>query len=583
MKIQSKTIGKQFVLIPVLFIYIWVTNLIDTDSFHTVYVLCALLGIVCVFYNYRSNAFVTPKTRLGIVLLAAVFSVATLIANYPLFLPASELLNLFNIVCSLVGGFFLGYHVLLCGVTRLPLPLDNTKRIRPTAFFLLCWGSIAAVFLLYLFFVGYPGYLSTDSINSLKQITSGEFQNDNPFWYTMLIKLCITAGNAVFGEINAAVACYSAVQIIILSGCFAYGLVTLYQVGMPGWCIGAVFAVYTLLPYNITYSITMWKDIIFGGSTLLIVVSLYRILKNIGISKGLNYLVLVVGSVGFCLMRTNGWYSFFVTALVLLLVSYKQNKKLLWIMAVVLIVCWILINPVLSAMNVGQTDFVETLSVPLQQIARVISEGCEIADGDREFLEKIFLLDRVAERYSPEIVDPIKFETICDGGKEFLRENFGEFIRVWLRIGARYPGEYLKAWVELTKGFWNGGYYFWIYLRWTYPESSGIGGFEMDNPVKDVFDALFRYMEKPVIMQPFYSIGLHAWGVVVCFLVCAVRKRKEFILTIPLLVLLVGLWIGTPVYAEYRYAFPVFTSFPVILFATIFSEKEDLCGQSEKI
>lgn len=584
MKLQNSNHSFWPAAVQALFLFAWLTNLIDTDSYYTVYVLCALLGGFCLYDNYQKQPQVSRGTKTGILLLSAVFALAVVTANYPLFQPYSERINLFNMACTLPGGFFLAYHVLFCAVNRLPLSLgsDGPERKHPVRFFFLCYGSIAAVFLLYLFFVGYPGYLSTDSFTSLNQIQSGEYLNNNPFWYTMFIKVFVGLGEALFGEINAAVACYSTAQILILSACFAYCLVTLYQSRIPAWCIVAAWGIYTLLPYNITYSITMWKDILFSASALLIAASLYRLLKDIGRSRMLNYVVFVIGSVGFCLMRTNGWYAYLVTAVVMLFTSARSRKKLLWIMAVILVLCWVLINPVQAALGVGQTDFVETMSVPLQQIARVVAQGCQLEEQDRAFLEEIFWLDRVAELYSPEIVDPIKFETIRTGGKEFLKENLGEFIKVWLRIGAQYPGEYLEAWVELTKGFWNGGYYFWIYLAWSYPELSGIGGFAMDNPVKDLFEALFRYMEKPVIMQPFCSIGLHAWMVVACLFACAAKKRKEFLLTLPVLVLLAGLWVGTPVYAEYRYAYPMFTTYPLILCATIFSgaaKTDELPGQ----
>lgn len=587
MKIEKNKTDAVWAAVEVGLIFAWLTNLMGTDSFHNVYILCAVLGVMCLADNVQQGRRGKVAPRVGMALLAAGFSAATVVANYPLFQPVLALTNLFKAGCALLGGFVLGYHVLLCGVNRLPVRGDatasTTKRNHPVRFFLICFGAIGGFFLLYLFCVGYPGYLSTDSLNSLDQIRTGVFQNNNPFWYTKFIEVWIRLGMAVFGEINAAVAVYSSAQILIMAACFAYGLVTLYQAGIPGGCIGFAFFVYTFLPYNITYSITMWKDILFSGSALLIVASLYRLLKGIGASRMLNYVVFTLGSVGFCLMRTNGWYAYMVTAVIMGVLFFREHRKLLLLMVIILIICWILINPVLAALGVGETDFVETLAVPFQQIARVVAQGCELSGEEREFLSEMFWLDRVEALYSPEIVDPIKFEAMRPEGREFLAAHFGDFVKTWLSIGARYPGVYLEAWVELTKGFWNGGYYFWIYLAWTYPETSGIGGFEMDNWGKDLFDALFRYLEKPVILEPFYSIGLHIWLVVVCCFVCAAKKRRELLLTIPLLVLLVGLWIGTPVYAEYRYAYPVFTTFPVILFATVFSGGEKKAGYlSEK-
>lgn len=574
MKLERKKYSVSHMMFQVLFIFAWLTNLKETDSFHNVYVLCAILGIFCLYDNHQKQAERFAGRRRGAAILACVFSLATVVANYPLFKPLSVLLNLFNAGCALLGGFFLGYHVLICAAHRLPLELapgeEVDKRTHPVRLYLICFGTIATVFLMYLFCVAYPGYLASDSLNSLAQIQSGVYLNNNPFWYTKFIELCMDIGNALFHDINAAVAVYSAAQILIMAACFAYGVVTLYQAGMPKWSIAVCFGVYMLLPYNITYSVTMWKDTLFSGAALLIVASSYRLLKGIGTSRVLNYAVAVIGGIGFCLMRTNGWYSYLVMTLIMLVMFFKEHKDILKLMLIILLVCWILINPVLDMLGVGETDFVEVLSVPMQQISRVIANEGEISDSDLAFLGEIFRLERIPTLYSPEIVDPIKLDAIRTAGRAFLSENFGEFIKVWIRLGIQNPGEYLEAWVELTKGFWNGGYYFWIYLAYSYPETSGIGGFEMDNLGKDIFDLLFRFTEKPVVLQPFYSIGLHAWMIVVCCYVCAVKKRKELLLTLPILVLLVGLWVGTPVYAEFRYAYPMFTTCPLILLATIF-------------
>ena len=49
------------------------------------------------------------------------------------------------------------------------------------------------------------------------------------------------------------------------------------------------------------------------------------------------------------------------------------------------------------------------------------------------------------------------------------------------------------------------------------------------------------------------------------------KKKEEFLLSIPLLVLIFGLWLGTPVYSEFRYAYPMFVAMPLILAVTLFA------------
>ena len=92
----------------------------------------------------------------------------------------------------------------------------------------------------------------------------------------------------------------------------------------------------------------------------------------------------------------------------------------------------------------------------------------------------------------------------------------------------------------------------------------------MDNPGKDIFDAIFRFAEKPDILQPLYSIGLQVWIAVSCCFVCFAQKRKEFLIALPMVILAAVLWFMTPVYAEFRYAYPMFVTCPMLLAITVF-------------
>ena len=562
--------------------FAWLTNLQGTDSYYSVYILCALMGLFCLCANEGRTDGVSPRGFSWMGILSGAFSLAVVMANYPLFQPVTAIESWFNCACTLAGGFVLAYQVLLCALTRLPLtpPVDGAARKSSGLVFLGCFLGIAVIYLLYLFFLAYPGYLSTDSITSLRQIRSGEYVNNNPFWYTMVIQVCIQAGMALFGEINQAVALYSTVQILFMAACFGYCLVTLYQMGISWWWIGAVFAIYAFLPYNLAYSVTMWKDIPFSGAALLMAAALYRLLRDVGRSRRLNEGLFALGSLLLCLMRTNGWATYLAAGVIFFIVLRKRYPRLLKILGIVLILGWILTVPALTALDVEGTDFVETLGVPFQQVARVIANDRPLEQEEQEMLEKIFRMDRVKELYQPEIVDPIKFQVFRSDQRDYLRENIWDYCKLWIRLGLRYPGDYFQAWVELTKGFWNGGYAFWIYIAWSYPEQTGIGGFEMDNPIKNVFDAVFRYLEKPVILQPLYSIGLHVWLVFACCFVCAAGKRREALITVPILVLMICLWFGTPVYAEYRYAYPMFTTYPLILLVTVFDRPLEVAHEN---
>ena len=99
----------------------------------------------------------------------------------------------------------------------------------------------------------------------------------------------------------------------------------------------------------------------------------------------------------------------------------------------------------------------------MQQIARVLHNGRELAQEDLDMLSQIFLVDQTAEVYDPLTVDPVKFLTFRYDQVPYLMAHLGEYVKLYLRIGLQYPMDYWQAWVEQTKGYWNGGYNFWTY------------------------------------------------------------------------------------------------------------------------
>ena len=77
-------------------------------------------------------------------------------------------------------------------------------------------------------------------------------------------------------------------------------------------------------------------------------------------------------------------------------------------------------------------------------------------------------------------------------------------------------------------------------------------------------------MEGLILSKPFYSIGLHVWILFGCLALNIKKKRTELVLSIPGIIILLGLWLGTPVYSEFRYAYPMILSIPLVLGTTLY-------------
>lgn len=574
MRKRYAPVSKSLLFFQAVLVYAWSTVLSPlsvTDTYYSVYLLCALMGALCLYDNQTAAYYCSTSQRVWMGIFAAVYSGAVALANYALFEPLTVLQNLFDLTCVLAGGWVIGYQILLCLFRRLPLEGVDRKAQHPGVVFAVVFLLVAVIDLSYLLLDLYPGVLTTDSFSTMRQILGMDgYDNVMPFWHTVTVQLFVQPVLRMCGDINAAVAMFHGAQILFMAACFGYVIMTMYQMGVPTVLLIGTFALYALLPHNIVYSVTLWKDIPFAGAAVLLVTALYRILKNIGTRQWLNWTLFVIGALGFSLWRTNGWYAFVALTVLMVLLTGKRHKKLVVLMVVIAVLCGLLIGPVLDLWQVQGTNFVEAFGIPMQQIARVLHNGRQLAAEDLEMLNRIFLVERTAEVYDPLTVDPVKFETFRYDQVPYLTENLADYIKLYLRIGAQYPRDYWQAWVEQTKGYWNGGYIFWTYTLKMGENDLGIYQTPGENPVARLFAAWFRYVEKPQIFQCFASIGLHVWALTACAIVNGLKKRQEGLLTVPILVLIVGLWLGTPVFAEFRYAYPMILTMPMILAATLY-------------
>lgn len=553
--------------IQALLIFVWLTDLsalAGTDTYYSVYLLCGAAALLCLWDNRKGG-----KTPLPVWIFSGLFSLAVVLGNHELYAPAS-LQNWLNVCMDLLGGFCVGLQILRCMLRRLPRKGCAATRSHAGWVF---WGVFAAVALIdlgYLVFARYPGILTRDSYTTITQILEGTYTNTMPFYHTLLVQAFVKPGLALTGNLNFAVALFHCFQILLLAAVFAYVLMTLYQTGVPGLLLGLVFFVYALLPYNIVYSITLWKDVPFGASVLLMAAAFYRLLRRVGNTRKLDIALFTAGALGMALMRTNGWAALLVAAFLLAILLGRQRRRVLLPLLAVLVTGGVLIGPLLRLLNVPGTDPVEAFAVPMQQIARVVANDRPLTEDQQQLLSDIFRMDKLGALYDPQTVDPVKFETFRHDQTDHIRQNAKDYLKLYLQLGIRYPGDYLKAWIDETRGYWNGGYFFWIYTLESGENTLGIVPTAGTNPIARLYAAWFRFAEKPAALQSLYSIGLQVWILVACSLVCCLQKRKQWLIAVPALVLTVGLWLGTPVFAEFRYAYPMVLSSPLVLMTTLY-------------
>lgn len=551
--------GKLKTLWPILPIFIWLCMLIPTDSYYSVYILIGVLSTITVFSNSKKN---TTKTFIDY-LFPTILSLFVTLANYSIY----DEYIVISLGIIFISGFFVFSNLFNYIKNNAKKTIKKEANNDSFKYAVICFVAISVVNVLVLLTCCFPGILTSDSMSEIEQLTFGRYNNHHPVYLTFLIKAFVSLGLAISNDINIGVMLYSLFQIIVLAAAFSYSIYTLRQIGTPKKIVIALIIFTVLMPYNIMYSFTLWKDVMFGASMLILVVSLYRYFNNLYKFKFLPILLIVISGLMVCLFRSNGLLAFFVSSISFLIIFRKEHLQLGLLLVGITVLAFILKNPVLKALDIRQPDTVESLSIPMQQVTRVLVENKNsLSQEDIAQINKVGSVDRFIEEYNPILHDPIKDVVRKEGDQNYLKEHLPEFAGLYIKLGFQHPLIYTKAWINQTRGYWNGGYAYW---RWTDELFENNIGIKRTITIPKANNIRKKYLESYnalPFLNPFISIGLSVWILLALLYKTIIAKNKYLLLLlIPLLTTWLTLLIATPVFSEFRYVYFLFTCLPFLI------------------
>lgn len=455
---------------------------------------------------------------------------------------------------------------------------------------------IIFLFMLPLFLLNFPGTMTVDSFDQLDQARGlAAYSDHHPWVHTMIIKALYSLGFAISGSVYGGIASYTLFQMLIVAMAVAYAIESMTEGSDPSDVRGRRIRIlmasgFVIYPYNLAYSITMWKDVLFSAAVLVLTVTVYRIYvtgsqkEESECVKNRDLVLFVISSLGMCLLRHNGLYAYILMMLIILVyecVGIKKrtdkksgSKRILKVLiaTITTLTAVVLVRgPVQRVYNVEAGDFAHNIPIPLQQIGRVVYDRCELTDKDWESIKKINTVEFIWEEYTPGGADPM-MQWVVFGDGEYLKSHKAEYIALWLRLGVKYPEEYLRAYIDQTKGYYTT-------MAPEQTEYYGIlpnaGGLE-PGPVlgAGIRIKINEICEKLHGMIPVYGI-LYSMGA--CFMIlilgmalCILQDRKCKILAyLPVLTLTLTLLVATPLCADLRYAYPLMLCMPMLICATI--------------
>lgn len=204
----------------------------------------------------------------------------------------------------------------------------------------------------------------------------------------------------------------------------------------------------------------------------------------------------------------------------------------------------------------------ELLSIPLQQIARVKKNHKEELDIEIQTqIDEFFLCNNIEEKYNPLLADPVKVEL----NNGYFSDNKVEFLELWLKLLKKYPKDYIESFISNSYGYYYPEAKHWVANRTI--ELNNLGIVQTPLVKGKITSKIDSYIEKrdiPLISM-FFSVGMAFWIIIISFGYELLKKNYEMVIPYAIIFILWLTIVASPVFCEYRYAYPMFTSIPIYI------------------
>lgn len=396
-----------------------------------------------------------------------------------------------------------------CGWDSLP----GCVRFGLTASFLfLAWLPV--------FLAVYPGFFAYDATDELTQVLTGSYVTRHPLLHVLLLGKTVSGVERLTGSYNAGIAAYVLCQMAAMALFLSWETGCLARLGAGRLSRAAALCFFAFFPVIPMYVLCTSKDIWYTAGMLAVVTLLCLAGKGDGEAvksgqkpsdspdgvrtgpqppkgggrKGLGrgeWIGLGAALFVTAVFRNNGFYVFLLMIPVLLFFAGKKNRKKMALTAGIVLAAVLLQNAVLRmTLHPADTGVQETLTVPIQQLARTWNYSPEVFSGeDRETLFEI-LPQEVLERYTPKLSDLVKIDFRTDAYEKAPEK----YRMLWLKTGRKAPFTYLNAWLMTSYGFWYPDADIDVYNGWRNYEKSSYFSFETEEP--GVRDSRFSWLEE---------------------------------------------------------------------------------------
>lgn len=431
-----------------------------------------------------------------------------------------------------------------------------------TAILMLCW--------LPMFLSNWPVNFIADAAYQMINYTDDYITTHHPILHTLMLGKAYDIGVAM-GNPSAGFAIYTVVQMLIMAMAIAYFMTFLKTSKTPNVLRIASALFFLVVPVFKLMAISTTKDGLSGAFLLICLTAVAKLMRSPKV-KWYEFAVPVFSGVLACTFRNNMIYAIVAGGLIALLIVGNMKRR---IAAVLLVASIFIVNLCVGKILFAATDAheidtrKESMSVPLQCLARVAAlHRDEMPEELYEEFEQYVPAEAIVS-YMGFNADNVK----NNANEDLLRSNTFNFLKLWLKVGFKFPGEYVEAIGLLTHGY-------------LYPANTAIGtatdiplytmNYSNIEPIdkKDLapwytklFGRLYSQDTKYeiVLWGIWFRPVLYVWGllfVTAWELMHIKEKKKAFVVTLVPLMYFATCMLGPTVFL--RYVFPVIITLPLI-------------------
>lgn len=437
----------------------------------------------------------------------------------------------------------------------------NTKKI-PHLF----WIAFGVLLLTWLpYFLSYfPGGIYSDTYASIVQLSNfkvngiGLLSNNNPILYTITLKIFTSLGSSILGSgLTGGILLFEFFQYIGCALALSYVIYVIHKKNLPKRVTFLVLAFFALFPLIPLYVISIWKDTPFNFVLIIYIAFLFDIFTSsrADFKNKKDIIFYCILSLFVCFLRNNGFFVVLGTTLVLLICHYRCKKSinkqfLLSILSLILIVVAIQ-GPIYSYLHLKGDNFIESVSIPFQQISYSVKKDASLEEKDKEFLNQIIPIEVLKTAAKPLNFDTTKWNN--DFNKDFLNSHKIEFFNIWFRLLPKNFNNYIEAYLLQTLGYWDIKKNSSVAYIQTYTWPTHTDLVEQ----RDLLQELFHFsLRKTIDSFPIISSAFFIWlfflSITITFLT---KKYRYLILYMPGLFIWIPIMIGVPIAFSLRYVY----------------------------